>query len=477
MYPPHRHTKIVATIGPATLHADRLEAMLRAGVDVFRLNFSHGTPEDHRTAVRLVRELADRLGKPVAIMGDLQGPKIRTGPLTAPAVSLKEGAALIITTRTVPGDAATVSTTAPELPSYVSPGQRLLLDDGRLALTIEAVDAEAVSCRVTRGGELRANVGLNLPDVKTAIPSLTPKDEADLDRCVEWGLDLIALSFVQSPEDVAPVRERLRARGRRMPVIAKIEKRAAIDALPGVVRAFDGVLVARGDMAVETSAAEVPVFQKRIIEAARSAGKPVIVATQMMESMTHQPFPTRAEASDVANAVWDGADAVMLSGETAIGDYPVEVVRTVADIVTQAGEAHVATSALARAPTSPPEAIVREASDLARNIRAAALVVLTRSGRTARLASRERPAVPTIAITDRPAVYRQLALWWGIRPYLMPFVRDTDAMLLQVEAYLLAEGVVVPGQTLIITGAAPVASRGGTNFIKVQKVQRRVQPP
>ncbi len=461
-------TKIVATVGPATQSEAALERLLAAGVSVFRLNFSHGTQDGHALVARRIRAVAARLGVAAAILGDLQGPKIRTGPLSAPILHLAAGAAFTITTRDVPGDGACVGTTFPDLPQVVAAGQRLLLDDGRLALRVESVTVTDVVCTVAAGGELREHVGINLPDIRTAIPPVTEKDLRDLDLCVDLGLDYVALSFVQQADDVRAARARLRERKSRIPIIAKIERAAAMAHLDSIVRAFDGVMVARGDLAVETSPADVPVFQKRIIRAANAVGKPVITATQMLESMTHSPQPTRAEASDVANAVWDGTDAVMLSGETAVGDYPAETVAMMASILHRAEEhppegiTHVA--------GSPARAVVQGACELAGRVHASALLVLTRSGRTAEAAACERSRLPVLAVTDSPAVAQRLALHWGVQPTVMPFAGHTDAMLASAQAHLKAAGVLAPGDTIVVTGSAPVASRGRTNFIKVERV-------
>ncbi|MSQ10771.1 MAG: pyruvate kinase [Dehalococcoidia bacterium] len=463
--------KIVATLGPASQNAERIAALIEAGANVFRLNFSHGTRAQHELTFETIHEVAHGLGRTVAVLGDLQGPKIRTGDLAVGTVRLAPGAAFIITTRNVPGDAEAVSTSFQPLPTCVAPGQRLLLSDGQLALGVEAVDRTDVRCTVLVGGELREHAGINLPDLAMTIPSLTEKDEVDLDTCLDLGVDYVALSFVQRAEDVKPLRAHRRLWRSRVPVIAKIEKRAAIDHLAAIVRAFDGVMVARCDLAVETSAAEVPVFQKRIIQLALAAGKPVITATQMLESMTHSPQPTRAEASDVANAVWDGTDAVMLSAETAISEYPVETVETMAAIIRRATTDYPSFHLAPPAVVSEAEAVVHAAVDLASHINAAAILVLTRSGRTAQLVARERPAAPILAVTDNDLVRRQLALVWGVQPYLRRYLATTDDMLADTERFLLARGVLSAGNRIVVTGEAPVTARSRTNFIKLHMVR------
>lgn len=461
-------TKIVATLGPASATAATIAALVEAGVSVFRFNFSHGTQAEHGRTLGLVRAAADGAGRHIAALADLQGPKIRTGGLAGGAVTLAAGQPLVVTARDVPGDDREVGTTYPDLPRVVAVGQPLLLDDGRLRLRVAAVDGPDIRTTVEVGGELRAHVGINLPELATPIAALTDKDRDDLAFALAAGFDLVALSFVQGPEDARAVREAMGSH--RVPVVAKIERRAALERLPQVVRAFDGVMVARGDLAVETSPAEVPLFQKRIIATARAMGKPVIIATQMLESMTHAPQPTRAEASDVANAVWDGTDAVMLSGETAIGDYPVETVRTMADIVRLAGGANGLQRGAPDGLGGDDEAVARAAAALAEQVAATAVVALTRSGRTAGLVSRERPDVPVLAVTDGPEVARRLALRWGVTPVVLPFVPQTDAMVQGAVTALREEGLLAAGDTVVVTGSAPVASHGAPNFVQVVRV-------
>ncbi len=468
-----RRTKIVATVGPACESPEQLEAMVRAGVDVFRLNFSHGTQEEHGRTFRLVRELSAQAGRAIAVLGDLQGPKIRTGALQAEEFQLKSGATFTITTRPVPGDEREVSTTFDRLPEYATPGQRLLLDDGRLELQVVEVQGDDIRCTVVQGGPLRAHKGINLPDTKVAISPLTEKDLDDLAFCLDLGVDYLALSFIQHPDDLLPARQMMRARRVRVPLIAKIEKPAAMEHLDGILRAFDGAMVARGDLGVETSPEQVPVYQKRIIRLANEMGKPVITATQMLESMTHAPRPTRAEASDAANAVWDGTDAVMLSGETAIGEFPIETVETLARIVVEAeGDPSSSRARQASAfPDSRSAAVVHAACDLCGEREVVALVVLTRSGRTAQLASALRPEVPVIALTPDPAVCRRLALWSGVYPYQVPFMKSTDGMVLAAEDFLLAEGLVEPRQMVVIAGSMPLIARARTNFVKLHRIR------
>ena len=470
-----RHqAKIVVTLGPASSGEDRLEALMSAGADVFRLNFSHGTHQEHADTFHRIRKVAERLNVVVAVLADLQGPKIRTGPLQQEQpVELRKGDSFTITTRPVEGDAQEVSTGFQDLPRYAVIGQRLLLDDGNLELCVSAVSETDVTCEVVHGGPLGEHKGINLPGILVDIPALTEKDREDLELGLELGVDYIALSFVQRGEDVQPVREVLHAHHANVPVIAKIEKRQALQNLEAILQAFDGVMVARGDLGVEASPEEVPIWQKRIIQRANAVEKPVITATQMLETMVDNPRPTRAEASDVANAVWDGTDAVMLSAETAIGHYPVEAVATMARIIHEAEtgrwpgrtwEPHFRTHA---------HAISNAACNLTRELHVAALVVFTSSGRTAQLASKARPETPILALTDDPAVCRRLALWWGVHPVLFPFRRTLEAMTSWMEEYVLEQGAVEPGDSVVLVGSIPVTVRGQTNFVKLHRIRQR----
>ncbi|MCX6023859.1 MAG: pyruvate kinase [Chloroflexi bacterium] len=470
--PALRRAKIVATLGPATRPEAVLRRLLAAGVDVARLNFSHGTQDEHAAAIADVRRIAAELGRQVAVLQDLQGPKIRTGPLAGGGpVELEAGGRLVITTRLVPGDASVVSTTYAGLPNDVRPGDRVLLADGLIELRVLDVEGPDVICRVINGGPLGEHKGINLPGVPVSAPALTDKDRADLIFGLAQGVDYVALSFVRSAEDAEAARRIMAEQRAHVPLIAKIEKPEALAHLEGVLRAFDGVMVARGDLGVELSPEAVPVWQKVIIRMANDLGKPVITATQMLESMITNPRPTRAEASDVANAVFDGADAVMLSAETAAGAYPVTAVETMARIIMAAETAP---------PDLPPRsertwsgyAIARAACGLAEDLNVPALVVLTQSGRTGQLVSKERPDVPIIAFTDEAATARRLALWWGISAVVTPFRRTTDMMLTDIEAALLALGLAAPGDNVVVVGSTPIAARGRTNFIKIHHLAR-----
>lgn len=478
--PRRRRTKIVATIGPATGEPDRLRALVEAGVDVMRFNFSHGTREEHRRWIQLVRRFSAELGRPVAILQDLQGPKIRVGELRdhRPVV-LEEGSEVVIGAHTEGGTAQRLSVTYPELVREVRAGDRILLADGELELAVTSVGPQEVRARVVRGGLLEEHKGINLPGVTLRAPALTDKDVEDLRFGLEAGVDFVALSFVRRAEDVARARELMERLGRTVPLVAKLEKAEAVDHLEEIMQASDGVMVARGDLGVELAPERVPTLQKHIIRRANELGIPVITATQMLESMVDHPRPTRAEASDVANAILDGTDAVMLSAETAVGRYPLEAVRMMDRI---AVEVEAASPQLYQAPRQHDrrlriaEAVAAAACRLSYDLRAKAIVVITRSSRTAQLVSKNRPAEPIVALTEDEAVARGLCLWWGVHPVVIEFREDTDAMLTHAEEELLRRRLVEPGDVLVVTGSAPIIARGRTNFVKVHRVRRAARP-
>lgn len=465
-----QQAKIVATLGPASNSEEAIAGLVRAGADVFRLNFSHGTREEQVETYRRVRSVGRDLGAPVAVLADVQGPKIRTGALAGGTpVELQPGGCFTITSRPIPGGPEGVSTTFDGLPAFTAPGARLLLDDGRIELRVARVDGPDVICDVVQGGLLGEHKGISLPAALLDVPVLTEKDVADLALCLDLGVDYLAMSFVQRAEDVKAARAAMRGRP-RIPVIAKIEKRPALQHLDAIIQAFDGVMVARGDLGVETSPEEVPVWQKRIIQRANAAEKVVITATQMLESMVNSARPTRAEASDVANAVWDGSDAVMLSAETAIGRNPTEAVATMARIINRAESVGWQGNHVQGRHPSYAHAIAHAACTLTRELDVAALVVFTRTGRTAQLVSKGRPRTSIIAISDDPAVCRRLALWWGVYPVLQPFQRSTEDMIEAIEGVLLAQRLVQPGQTIVLVGSTPVTARARTNFLKVHRM-------
>ena len=469
-----RRTKIVATLGPASESEEVVSALIEAGVNVFRLNFSHGTHEQHQARVALVRRLARQRQVPIAILQDLQGPKIRTGTLQGgQPVRLQDGAPFVITARPVAGSAEIVSTTYPALPEDVKPGDRLLLDDGLMEVRVVAVEGTDVTTAVVHGGILKEHKGINLPGVKISAPALTDKDRNDLELGLKLGVDYVALSFVRQPQDLTELQELIRARSLRTPIIAKLEKPEALRHLEAILEVADGVMVARGDLGVELSPQEVPTAQKTIIEAANRHFRLVITATQMLESMMTNPRPTRAEASDVANAIFDGTDAVMLSGETAAGKYPVEAVQTMVTIASEAeanldrwgraipGEYHTTDEALA---------VAHAATELAEDLDAKAIVALTRTGRTAMFLSERRPKVRILALTPSEVTFRALALAWGIQPIMGRPITNFEEMIVEVEARVKAEGCWTGGDVLVITGGLPLGTFSPTNFVKVHRV-------
>jgi pyruvate kinase len=469
-----RCTKIICTLGPASIAEDRLEALIHAGMNVARLNFSHGEQAEHAEVLARLRRVAARLGLPIAALQDLQGPKIRTGKLAGGPVELRPGAQLTITTRDVPGDAAIVSTTYAGLPGDVHPGDPVLLDDGKLRLQVVSVQAEDVVTRVIVGGKLSDHKGINLPGVAVSAPALTAKDRDDLAFGLALGVDYVALSFVRRPEDVVEARALIDAAGSPAKLIAKLEKPQALDNLEQIVALTDGVMVARGDLGVELNPQEVPTAQKRIIAAANHAGKLVITATQMLESMISSPTPTRAEASDVANAIYDGTDAIMLSGETAVGAYPIETVTIMAAIAEEA-ERHLEQWGRYRMVHEDTGddglAIARAARDLADDRNAVAIAAFTRSGRTAQLLAKQRPENPVLAFTPNETVYRQMALLWGVQPYRVPEAHSVEEMIGQVERVLLDQTGTERGARVVFVAGFPALDRPApTNFIKLHVI-------
>lgn len=489
-----RHTKIVCTLGPATSTEERIEALMRAGMDVARINFSHGDYVQHAATIERVRSVARRLNRPVAILQDLQGPKIRTGALEGGApVFLTDGHRFVLTTRPVVGTNRVVSTTYADLPNDVRRGDRILLSDGAIELRVTGVVKQDVICEVVHGGSLAEHQGINLPGVAVSAPALTEKDRADLVFGVEQGVDYIALSFVRRPEDVTEAKElvietlRIRAKPcspsprklhpsayaaeKTIPVIAKLEKPEAIDALDAILGVADGVMVARGDLGVELPLERVPRIQKDVIARANARGLPVITATQMLESMIEHPRPTRAEASDVANAILDGTDAVMLSAETAIGRYPVEAVQVMARIACES-EPQCKRGPFEHdaAPRTHAHAVASAANILAREAGAHLIAAFTRTGTSAQLISKERPVMPVVAYTPFEQVYRRLALWWGVLPRRSELLGTTEQLIAWVDEQLQEEGLVQKGDEVVIMGGMPVAGRARTNFVKLQHI-------
>ncbi len=466
-----RRAKIVCTLGPAVAGAAKILELVEAGMDVARLNMSHGTQADHEQNYAWVRDAAEKHGKAIAILADLQGPKIRLGVFADGPVILESGATFTITTDDILGDVTRCSTTYQGLPGDVEPGDEILIDDGRMRLRAIEVTATDVTCAVETSGPVSNNKGINLPGVMVSVPAMSEKDNDDLRFALHLGVDFIALSFVRSADDYDDVRKIMDEEGIVVPVIAKIEKPQAVDNLDGIMDAFDGVMVARGDLGVELPLEEVPIVQKLIVEKARRNAKPVIVATQMLESMISAPRPTRAEASDVANAVLDGADAVMLSGETSVGDYPIHTVNTMSRIV-ESTEDHglPRMAAYVWKPRTKSGVICRAASEIAEAVDARFLVAFTTTGDSARRMTRYRSRVPVIAFTPNPKVRNQLALSWGIETFLVPEVKHTDDMVLQVDKALLEIGRCGEGQQVIIVAGSPPGIPGSTNALRIHNM-------
>jgi pyruvate kinase len=470
-----RRTKIVATLGPACWREPALSRVLSAGVDVVRLNFSHATQADHEQSIAAVRAAESRLGWPICILQDLGGPKIRIGRIDSGVIPLQRGKQIVIDPDVDVGNAERVGISFDGIAQVVRRNTRLLLDDGRIELRVVSVEGRAVVCRVVRGEQLRERKGVNLPGVPLPLPSVTEKDLSDLAFGVAHGVDVVALSFVRSAEDVAGVQKRIRSLGGSQPVIAKLERAEAIDNLDAVLATADGIMIARGDMAVELSPEQVPIIQKRAIARATALGKPVITATQMLESMVNSPRPSRAEASDVANAILDGTDAVMLSEETAAGHYPVEAVRTMHRIAQATERAHLQTAPLPvlEEVGEVPRAIARSACRVADSLKAIRLVVFTQTGSSARYVSKCRPETPILAVTTSPAVSRRLQLLYGVRSLVVRQTEDTDAMFDVAEEGALASGHARPGDTLVFVFGQPINRPGGTNTVTVHVAASR----
>ncbi len=466
-----RHAKIVCTLGPATDTPERARALVEAGMDVARLNFSHGVHADHGRRFHEVRQAADAAGRNVAVLADLQGPKIRLGTFADGPVMWATGERVRITVEDCEGTHDRVSTTYKQLAADVRPGDRLLVDDGNVALI--AVDVENgtdVVCDVTEGGVVSNNKGLSLPGVDVSVPAMSEKDSEDLEFALRLGVDFIALSFVRNPEDVKLVHRVMDEVGVRVPVIAKLEKPEAVERLEEIVLAFDGMMVARGDLGVEMPLEQVPMVQKRAIQACRDNAKPVIVATQMLESMISHSRPTRAEASDVANAVIDGADAVMLSGETSVGKYPVQAVATMSRIIRSVEETGTRVTGLQHIPRTSGGAIVKAAMDIGDSLGAVALVAFTQTGDTARRLSRLQPKQRLLVFTPLETVKRQMALVWGAESHLVWTVQTTDDMVRQVDSALINRGVCRPHDLVIIVAGTPPSTPGATNTIRVHHI-------
>ncbi len=478
-----RKAKIVCTIGPASQDVAVLEQLIDAGMNVARLNFSHGTHASHGAAIHAIREAARRLGATVAILQDLQGPRIRLGALPEDGVELESGLHVRLmggllrsggqhgAQTTAPSGLLELPVAYPNLARDVRPNARVFIDDGRIELLVLTVGNGAVDCLVKRGGRVTSHKGLNLPGTVISAPTLTDKDREDIRFGVSQGLDYLALSFVRGPADIEAARSFVRTCGGDQPIVAKIERAEAVDSLESVLEAADGVMIARGDLGVEMGPEAVPLLQKRMIAAANRRRRVIITATQMLESMVTESVPTRAEASDVANAVFDGTDAVMLSGETARGRHPVETVR-VMDRIVRAAEGEGSWREPVRRPErdSIAEAVCAAAASASAATQAAVLAVLTESGATARLVSKQRPAAPIVAFTPHEPVRRRMALLWGVEPRLLERITDPDRQLAEVERRLKDEKLVGPGDRIVLLAGTVAGRPGGTNSLKLHEV-------
>jgi pyruvate kinase len=470
-----RRAKIVCTLGPATDSYDQIKSLVDAGMDIARFNFSHGTHAEHEERYHRVRKASDETGHSVGTLADLQGPKIRLGHFTEGPVLLERGDTFTITVEEgVDGDRDICGTTYAGLATDVTPGERILVDDGRVCLEVTGVDGPRVHTTVIEGGMVSDHKGLNLPGVAVSVPALSKKDEDDLRWALRSGFDVIALSFVRSGRDVLDVHRIMDEEGRRLPVIAKVEKPQAVENIEDIVAAFDGIMVARGDLGVEMPLEQVPIVQKRAIKLAKRNAKPVIVATQMLDSMIDNARPTRAEASDVANAVIDGTDAVMLSGETSVGKHATDTVRTMARIV-EAAEEDILAKGLPpltdrNKPRTQGGAVARAAAEIGDFLGAKYLVAFTQSGDTARRLSRYRSPIPLLAFTPEPATRSQLNLTWGVETFLGPHVDSTDAMVGQVDELLTEYGRCRKGDVVIITAGSPPGVSGTTNLVRVHHI-------
>ncbi|MGD1855153.1 MAG: pyruvate kinase [Leptolyngbyaceae cyanobacterium] len=471
MKPLIHRTKIVATIGPASRSPEVIKQLMLAGMNVARLNFSHGSYTDHAEQIRQLRTVSDELDMPLTLLQDLQGPKIRVGQLPNGEINLQQGESLTLVPMTQASPQSdTVTIDYPHLAEEAVPGTQILLDDGLLELCVQTVKENSVLCKVVIGGILKSRKGVNLPTLDLRLPSMTEKDKKDLAFGIEQGIDIVSLSFVRSPEDVKELKALLAAKGAKIPVLAKLEKPQAIINLEAIIDECDAIMVARGDLGVEMKPEKVPLIQKRIIRLCNRKGIPVITATQMLESMTHSPRPTRAEASDVANAIMDGTDAVMLSGESAVGDYPIEAVKMLARIATDV-EPEIDYPNFPPQRNEIPEAISEALNTIDHVLDLQCIVGFTETGYTARLAAAERPRAPIVALTANPTVYQQLNLVWGVRPVLLEQLDGTlETLFQQIETCLLEKKFAAPGDRILLLGGLPVKVSGSTNFLKIHTI-------
>lgn len=471
-----RRTKIVSTLGPASESEEQLEKLIEAGVNVFRLNFSHGDHLNKLQLIERIRKVADEKASSVAILGDLQGPKIRTGMMKDGYVELASGSDVVITSRQVLGEGRIIPTSYENLPKDVRPGDQILLDDGLMDMEVLEIDGQDVRCRVITGGRLKDRKGINLPGTKVSAPALTAKDKEDLEFCVRHRVDFIALSFVRSAADVSTLKTLLATKDYAPLVVSKIEKPEAVQNFDAILELTDAVMVARGDLGVEMSPEKVPLIQKQIIQKCNAAGKPVITATQMLESMISNPRPTRAETSDVANAILDGTDAIMLSGETAAGGYPIEAVKVMDNIARniENSEQYLGYQlSLSLDGQGMTESIGRGACEIAKNVKAAAILAFTQTGSTAALVSKYRPNLPIYAMTPNALVRRRMALCSGVRGICVENHETTEQQILAVEAVAIATGILKAGDVMVVTMGSPISKAGSTNLLKVHRLAIR----
>ena len=472
-----KSTKIVCTIGPKSQDEETMTRMAEAGMDVVRMNLSHGSHEFHSRTVKLARRVAKKTGRYIGVLLDLQGPKIRTRKLEKEPLILNREQTITLTTRDVPGNWEFLSVNYEMLPREVQTGETILLDDGQIELEVEETTATDIRCRVVEGGVIRSYRGINLPDTKLSTPSLTAKDYDDLDFGLQQGVDLVALSFVRRASDIDDLKNRMKEKGAFVPIIAKIEKQEAIENIDEIVERADGIMVARGDLGAETSPQDVPVLQKLIITRCNLKGKPVITATQMLESMISHPKPTRAEASDVANAIFDGTDCVMLSGETALGEFPVRAVRVMTDIALRA-EVEMRKTAGRSNPSYEqfgigeiPDAVSYHACKISDRVLPKLIVGFTLSGKTAALLSKYRPSVPIVAMSPNENVLRQLSLRWGVYGVRINMVKSAEKLLDTAERILVEHSFCMEGDTVVFVGGVPVLRGATTNMLKVHTVK------
>lgn len=470
----NRRTKIVATLGPATSNEAAIKSLIENGVNLFRLNFSHGEHAMHAENARIIRDLSSKMGKPIGILQDLQGPKIRTATFKEGQVKLEKGQAFALTCGDdSPGDETRVGVTYTGLSGDVQPGDDLLLDDGRLALKVDRVDGTTIETTVTLGGILSNNKGINIPGADLSIPALTEKDIQDLEFGVTLDVDWVAVSFVRNRDDLLMARHHMSSAGSNAKLMAKIEKPSAVERFGEILREVDGIMVARGDLGVEMAPERVPMIQKRLIQACLESGKPVVTATQMLESMINNPTPTRAEASDVANAIYDGTDAVMLSGETAVGSYPFQAVAMMDRIAQRVEEDEGYRAGMREMLRSPDDttadAVSYGACEMSHSLNADLIVTFTSSGRTALRVSRNRPASGILAITPSERAYRQLAVAWGVIPHMSDDIHNTDEMVEVSTAAIRELNLVAPGGRFVITAGVPFGMRGTTNLIRIER--------